>query len=151
MHIKIHKSQHLLELWGADKLLHRFPIGVGKSTDGPKLKRNDMRTPEGEYHVIVKNPQSKYFLSIGLNYPNRTDAWRSFKKGIITAETCQRICSAHEHNQRIPWDTDMGGEIYIHGHLEERDWSEGCIRLYQDDIEALYNAINLDTPVSIQP
>ncbi len=149
----------LIEIFKADKtlILHTdegqktFVIGVGKNLDGPKIKRDDQRTPEGEYKIIVKNPRSQYHLSLGINYPNKADAQRGLEQAIIDEETYQAICTAHDTNGRIPWDSALGGEIYIHGDYETRTWSEGCIRMKKADIEEVYRLTDIGTKVVINP
>jgi murein L,D-transpeptidase YafK len=65
--------------------------------------------PEGFYYINEFNPNSKYHLSLGLNYPNASD--------------------------KILSDSDRpGGSIYIHGNCV----SVGCIALNNAAIEELY-------------
>ncbi|MBI4404774.1 MAG: L,D-transpeptidase, partial [Deltaproteobacteria bacterium] len=40
-------------------------------------------------------------------------------------------------------------EIYIHGNLEKQNWSHGCIRMYDKDIEDLFANAEVGTPVII--
>ena len=115
MELRVFKKNKLMELWKNDELYKTFTIGIGKEEFGHKLFVGDMKTPEGEYKICVKNPKSKYFLSLGLNYPNVQDAKNALSDNRINQETCDLICKAHENNQRPPWDTSLGGQIYIHG------------------------------------
>jgi lipoprotein-anchoring transpeptidase ErfK/SrfK len=39
----------------------------------------------------------------------------------------------------------------IHGHGSGRDWTAGCVALDDRDVEELYNALPLGTPVRIVP
>jgi len=149
MDIKIFKSKKVLEIWVNNQKSSSYPIGIGKNQTGTKEKEGDFKTPEGEYKVIVKNPKSQYHLSVGLDYPNPHDAENGLKNNIISKEEYEKIIRAHENNTRIPWSTPLGGAIYIHGALEEQDWSEGCIRMYNNDIESIYSTIEKGTKVNI--
>lgn len=151
MKIKIYKAKKSLEVWEDNTLTHHYTIGVGKNEEGHKESEGDFRTPIGEYKVVVKNPQSKYHLSLGLNYPNKHDAKLGLDAGRIDQETYKLICDAHDNDQIPPWKTALGGEIFIHGDYQNRQWSEGCIRMTDDDVTELYNMTDLNTPVTIYP
>lgn len=105
--------------------------------------------PEGEYRICVKNPQSRFFLSLGLDYPNPADARRARSEGRIDAGTEARIVAAHRQGKRPPWDTPLGGEIYIHGDLEKHPHTRGCIALRNVDMKALFDRVVVGTPVWI--
>ena len=59
------------------------------ASDGDKVKEGDKRTPEGVFHVVYRNPHSKYVLSLGLDYPNAEDADRGLKAGLISEKQCR--------------------------------------------------------------
>lgn len=49
-------------------------IGLGKHPEGAKREEGDGKTPEGDYFICTKNAKSKFYLSMGISYPNETDA-----------------------------------------------------------------------------
>lgn len=149
LEIIVRKSKRTLELWRAGKLAKTYPIAIGKSEFGHKQVEGDMKTPEGEYFVCVKNPKSKYHLSLGINYPNSLDAEMGLKEGRISEEEYRNICKAEQSQQTPPWKTPLGGEIFIHGNLEKKNWSEGCVRMFDKDIEELYALASVGTKVKI--
>ncbi len=151
MEINIYKKSKRLDVIENGNVTNTYTIGIGKNEQGHKQTEGDFRTPEGRYNVIVKNPQSKYHLSLGLNYPNITDAKAGLADKRIDKSTYQQICDAHQHNKHIPWKTALGGEIFIHGDYQNRTWSEGCIRMTDDDIEELYAMTDIGTIVTILP
>jgi murein L,D-transpeptidase YafK len=65
--------------------------------------------PEGFYSINHYNVYSKYYLSLGINYPNASDI-------ILSKSTCK------------------GGLIYIHGECV----SVGCIAMGDKYIEEIY-------------
>src|SRR5205823_4887713 len=68
--IVVSKSQRSLTAYGANgRILRIFPVIVGRDPGGTKEREGDERTPEGEYYVCFKNPQSRFHLSLGLSYP----------------------------------------------------------------------------------
>lgn len=78
--IRIFKKEFELELWmKRDGVFHRFvtyPICRWSGTLGPKLKEGDGQAPEGFYSVDAKalNPNSQYYRSFNVGYPNVYDA-----------------------------------------------------------------------------
>lgn len=151
MRLVVYKSKKVLELWNDEKLQKTYPIGIGKEEKGHKQREGDMRTPEGEYVVCVKNPKSKFYLSLGLNYPNNADAKAGLERGAITEQEYRQIVELNDSGKIPLWKTALGGEIFIHGELEKKDWSEGCIRMFNQDIETLFTLVPVGTPVTIKP
>lgn len=107
-----------------------------------KDKVGDKKTPEGEFYVAQKNPNSKYFKSLLINYPNSEDAERGEKEGLITREQGEAIKNAGKKCQMPLQDTNLGGYIELHGGgggRDYEDWTHGCIALDDADIQEVYN------------
>lgn len=149
--IEIRKEARRLELYSGKHLVRRFRIGLGLSPTGLKTREGDGATPEGEYRVCVKNPNSRFYLSLGLSYPNKEDANRALEKALITRAQYDQIVSAEKRGICPPWNTPLGGEIFIHGNGAESDWTLGCIALDDPDMKELYAAARIGTPVIIHP
>lgn len=147
----IYKGERCLELIGDGELIGKFRIGLGGNAEGDKLKEGDQRTPEGSYYIAVRNPNSSYTLSMGLSYPNIEDAERGLEEGIIDEAEFKRIKKAIDSGRRPPWDTAMGGEIFIHGSGSSSDWTLGCIALDDEDIRILWEWGAIGIPVEILP
>ena len=149
--IKIYKSKKILQFVDNNNKVSEFPIGIGKNELGTKKVRDDMRTPEGEYEVCVKNEKSQYHLSLGLNFPNKKDAEEALAEQTISKDQYESIISAHQEHGGSNWSTPIGGAIYIHGGLQDRDWSEGCVRMNDKDIGSIFEKINKGDKVLILP
>lgn len=111
------KLERQLELWGAGaggvlRRVHVYPILAASGDSGPKLKRGDGQVPEGFYRLEAFNPNSRYHLSLRVNYPNDFD----------------RASAAREGR------TDLGGDIMIHG----ANCSIGCLAMGDPAIEELF-------------
>jgi uncharacterized SAM-binding protein YcdF (DUF218 family) len=158
--IVVHKSRKQLELFDADHLVKTYTCFTG-THPGDKEREGDRKTPEGDFHIVFKNPQSKFHLSLGLDYPNLTDARRGLESGLLTHAQYQTLIDALQHGdmttevtQNIVWKTPLGGEIFIHGGGEGRDsekGSAGCVVVTNEEIEELYAVCNVGTEVVIQP
>ncbi|MGH7784164.1 MAG: L,D-transpeptidase family protein [Candidatus Binatia bacterium] len=149
LQIEIVKSERKLSVFEGADLVASFEVAFGFEPIGPKAMSSDGRTPEGEYLVCAKNPESKFHLSLALNYPNEWDAKRGLESGLITEAQHDAILEANKNGKLPPQDTALGGEIYIHGGGIEGDWTRGCIGLADNEMTELFEAVGLGTPVTI--
>ena len=113
--IRAFKKEKKLEVWGRDSLheqfmlLKEYRICRTSGQPGPKRKQGDGQIPEGFYYIDRFNPWSQFHLSLGLNYPNKSD----------------RILSDKKH---------PGGDIFIHGSCV----TIGCLPMTDDRIKEIY-------------
>jgi murein L,D-transpeptidase YafK len=151
--IIVKKSQRILELYSNDRLVRTYKIALGSNPNEDKQIEGDGSTPLGEFYVYTKNDKSKFYLSLGLSYPNIEDAKRGLRDGLITQEEHDAIINAIVEKKMPPQNTKLGGEIYIHGGTvgKQTDWTQGCVALYNNDIKELYDAVPVQTPVVIMP
>jgi L,D-transpeptidase catalytic domain len=147
----VSKSARRMELYSGGRVVRAYRVGLGQRPEGDKERQGDLRTPEGEFYVCVKNPKSSFYLSLGLSYPNGEDAARGLRDKLITRAEHDRIVAAVGRKRRPPWDTALGGEIFIHGGGSATDWTWGCLALDNPDIKELFDSLPLGTPVSIKP
>ncbi|MEQ9413609.1 MAG: L,D-transpeptidase family protein [Cyclobacteriaceae bacterium] len=130
----VHKSERRLQLWANNELIKTYKISLGGNPEGHKVKQGDSRTPEGLYYINDKNPSSQFHLNLGISYPNAQDKTNS---------------------------ANPGGDIKIHGLKNGNgwigkfqrlfDWTDGCIAVTNSEIEELYNAVPIGTPIQINP
>jgi murein L,D-transpeptidase YafK len=150
--IVVGKSTRTLTLYSRDgDVVKQYNIILGGNPFGPKQREGDRRTPEGAYYVCFKNPQSRFHLSLGLSYPNLIDARQGLTQGAISQEEYRQIAQAQRYKQIPPWQTVLGGEIFIHGGKEVREATAGCVAVRDKDIEEIFPLVELGTPVIIEP
>ena len=110
------KNEQLLEVWGElnGKQVHikTYPFTAFSGQLGPKFKEGDRQIPEGIYGISYLNPNSKFHLSMRVNYPNNFDKEMAKKEG----------------------RNNLGGDIMIHG----SNRTIGCVPIGDDNIEELY-------------
>lgn len=111
--LRLIKTRRELEVWGRPGQgsfvrLTSFPLAATSGTLGPKRRAGDGQMPEGCYKIDRFNPNSNYYLSLGLNYPNAAD--------------------------RALGLPDPGGDIFIHG----SDVTIGCLPITDKGISELY-------------
>ncbi len=113
--LRAFKQEGLLELWASDAedrpfvLVHEYRICTSSGSLGPKRRFGDEQVPEGFYELDWFNPQSNFFLSLHISYPNASD----------------RILGSHQN---------PGGDIFLHGNCA----SIGCIPITDDGIKEVY-------------
>jgi murein L,D-transpeptidase YafK len=149
--IVIRKKERKLLIFEGDRLIKSYKTALGFEPSGDKKREGDGKTPEGEFYVAVKNPKSKYFLSLGLSYPSLKHAANGLAAGLISQIEYDEIIAAHRENRLPPQKTRLGGEIYIHGGGTLWDWTEGCAALENKDIEPVFSAVKIGTKVLIEP
>lgn len=135
--VVVKKFRHMYA-FGGGKLLKVYNIALGEQPVGPKHFEGDRKTPEGVYRITQKNPNSTCHKSLRISYPNDDDRRYARKYGKRT-----------------------GGDVMIHGILNgeetnaaawmKGDWTWGCIAVYNEDIEELYEFVKIGSPINIMP
>lgn len=150
-HIIIKKKARSLEFFDGEKSIKTYPIALGFAPVGDKEREGDGKTPEGEFYVHLKNERSKFYLSIGISYPNADAAKRGLKTKLITQTEHDAIIEAINNKKTPPQKTALGGEIFIHGGGSATDWTQGCAALRNADIKELFDTVDVGTKVKIEP
>ncbi len=148
--VVVSKSKRQLQLYAGGQVVRTYRVALGTNPVDDKVRQGDRATPEGDFYVCVKNARSNFYLSLGLSYPNAEDAARGLRDRLITRTEYERIMRAIRGKRRPPWDTALGGEIFIHGGGTEGDWTWGCVALSNTDIKELFDALPMGTPVRIE-
>ena len=134
--VVVDKSDRKLSLYANGRPVRTITgLQLGDSPRGHKRFQGDERTPEGRYTIDYANPQSSYWLSLHISYPNAADRAYAEARG------------------RSP-----GGAIFIHGQPNwlpagrlPGDWTDGCIALSNAEIEELWQLVPDGTPIDIRP
>lgn len=151
LRIVVLKAERRLMVFRGATELHNFRVGLGNTPIGDKERSGDGKTPEGTFYVCVKNPKSRFYLSLGISYPDAGAAVRGLREGLISKAEHDQIVAAQKNRKSPPWDTALGGEIFIHGHGSTTDWTLGCVALENAEMKTLYGLIEVGTPVEIRP
>ena len=111
------KEERELQLYAAGtngqyRLIQSYPILAASGTLGPKLREGDQQVPEGLYRIESLNPNSRFHLSLRVNYPNEYDRAQAKAEGRM----------------------NLGGDIMIHGNAV----SIGCLAMGDSAAEELF-------------
>jgi hypothetical protein len=111
------KEEKILEVYARNgtndfKQIRSYPILAASGGAGPKLREGDRQVPEGIYGIESLNPNSRFHLSLRVDYPNAFD----------------REQAARESR------TNLGSDIMIHGSAV----SVGCLAMGDEAAEDLF-------------
>lgn len=132
------KSERQLYLMRGDAVLRQHPVSLGQNPIGHKRQEGDNRTPEGEYLLDWRNPDSDFYMAMHISYPNESDRREARRRGV-----------------------DPGNMIMIHGlpndsepnlsdYLGE-DWTNGCIAVSNQAMIDIWLSVKDNTPITILP
>ncbi len=105
--VRIFKAEYILELWAENPetktfvCIKTYPVCAMSGILGGKNKFGDFQVPEGFYYINAYNPQSSYYLSVKINYPNSYDSfWKKTGDNICIHGSCASIgCISIEDDQ----------------------------------------------------
>lgn len=143
--IVIQKSTKQLHLLSQGRIYKTYNVAFGFGfLEGNKIKISDGRTPEGLYHVELKNSQSAYHRALRVSYPNADDVAFAKANGV-----------------------NPGSDIMIHGFPSGKDkdyarwtlsethpkfdWTQGCIAVTDKEIEEIFSLVAVNTAIEICP
>ena len=136
--IVIEKKARRLTLYHQGHLLRSYLVALGANPVGDKRAAGDRRTPEGMFSIDGKNEKSDFHLALHISYPDSSHRARAEALGLTP-----------------------GGDILIHGLRNGRgatgafhrtvDWTDGCVALTDEEIEGVWSAVSVGTPVQIKP
>lgn len=130
--IEVHKSSRMMYLLNDRDVLEAYEIELGFAPEHHKQIEGDGRTPEGRYYIDRRNPNSAFYLSLGISYPNAAD--------IAAAEALGE---------------SPGGDIFIHGtpraFARQDDWTIGCIAVTNREMREIYAMVQDGTVIDIYP
>lgn len=139
-YVRVEKAARTMTLFAGGRAVHTITgLQLGDAPAGPKRFEGDERTPEGRYTIDYGNPNSAYHLSLHISYPTARDS---------------AYASAHGRS--------AGGAIFIHGQPNDwpgarsgarvpGDWTDGCIAVSNEEIEALWDAVLDGAKIDIMP
>ena len=136
--VVVYKAARRLELYQQDILLKSYAVSLDWHPDGHKQQQGDGRTPEGEYVLDYRKPDSSFYRALHISYP----------------------ASAERAAARIQ-GVDPGGLVMVHGmknglgwlgrlHLVI-DWTDGCVALTDREMDEIWRAVPDGTKIILEP
>ncbi len=137
-YVLVKKSAEKMYLYSNGLIVKIYTVSFGANPQGHKVQEGDERTPEGKYILDYKIEESSYYKSIHISYPNKKDIEAARKAGV-----------------------NPGGQIMIHGQkngfgwfswvMQKFNWTDGCIAVTNQEMEEIWQLVDIGTPIEIRP
>ncbi len=135
--VLVDKSDEKLYLLQEGAVIASYSVVFGANPDGHKQEEGDERTPEGQYILDYKKSDSSFYKAIHISYPNEADRQTAAENGV-----------------------DPGGLIMIHGQrnglgwlsfvTQRFNWTDGCIAVTNREMDEIWDAVPVNTPIEIR-
>ncbi|UOO90432.1 L,D-transpeptidase family protein [Vitreoscilla massiliensis] len=141
--VHVYKSQRQVRVLQNGQVIKTYAMRLGFTPLGHKTTEGDGKTPEGRYNIDWRNPNSQFYKSLHISYPNAADKAQAQARGV-----------------------SAGGDIMIHGssnlpqgqpkqalydYLPRNDWTHGCISVSNQDMDELWRNVKNGTKIEIYP
>jgi murein L,D-transpeptidase YafK len=136
--IVVEKGERRLTLYYRGVPVRNYRVALGRNPVGDKVSIGDYRTPEGVYWIVGRNPNSRFYKSLEISYPDSAHEIRAARLGVRP-----------------------GGNIMIHGLPAHQaklgaahvlaDWTEGCIAVTNAEIDEMWRAVEMAAWINIKP
>ena len=143
--IKVYKSKRYLELLSNDRVIQRYPIRLGFEPIGNKRREGDGKTPEGIYALDWRNPNSQFYKSLHVSYPNAQDKQQAAAQGLTAGSNIMIHGS-------FPSRGKMLKELKpFHHYMPSKDWTLGCIAVTNAAMDDIWSRVKNGTLIEIVP
>jgi murein L,D-transpeptidase YafK len=136
--VVVTKKERTLRLLSHGNVIKTYKIALGSDPSGPKARQGDQKTPEGVYVLDFRNPNSKFYKSIHISYPDDRDRAQARAKGV-----------------------SPGGDVFVHGLGKGygwigaahrlKDWTDGCIAVTNEEMDEIWLLVVDGTAIEIRP
>lgn len=136
--IVVYKSERLLLAYSNGHIVKRYNISLGFTPVGKKTFMGDGKTPEGVYTINGKSIHSKFYKNLSISYPSARDS----KEAAVYGKKAGSDIKIHG----LPNGFPLIGKFH-----RWYDWTRGCIAVTNREMDELYSAVDIGTPIEINP
>jgi len=136
--VVVRKAERRLDLYRGGVVLKSYRISLGRHPAGPKQQQGDGRTPEGEYRIDYRKPDSSFHKALHISYPGLAD--NAAAKGL---------------------GVDPGGMVMVHGMKNGLgwlgrihravDWTNGCVAVTDREMDEIWRTVPDGTKIILKP
>ncbi|BAU57555.1 uncharacterized protein conserved in bacteria [Halorhodospira halochloris] len=156
--VLVDTSDYVLTVYTGKRPKAQFHnLAIAQNGTAKTRRRGDKTTPLGKFRIDYITNRSRYHLFISIDYPTEEAASLALEDGTISAQEYQTYREQRRKKGKSPQGTSLGGLIGIHGvgggnvHLHRiANWTDGCVALENDQIEALSKMVEVGTRVYIR-
>lgn len=141
--VEVYKSKRLLQVLDDGKVIKIYKMRLGFAPTGHKTTEGDGKTPEGKYVLDWRNPNSQFYKSLHISYPNAHDLAQAKMRGVSAGGDVMIHGSAK----------NLGGSAGqpLYGYMPKADWTWGCIAVSNQDMDELWQNVKDGTEIEIFP
>ena len=143
--VKVYKSKRYLELLSNGQVMQRYPIRLGFEPTGHKLTEGDGKTPEGIYTLDWRNPNSQFYKSLHVSYPNAQDKQQAAAQGLSAGSNIMIHGSFPVRGKLL----ESGKPFY--NYMPQQDWTLGCIAVTNAAMDDIWTRVKNGTLIEIVP
>ena len=140
--IEVFKSQRILLLKNQQRVIRSYPIRLGFNPLGHKQFEGDGKTPEGVYTIDWRNPNSAFYKSLHISYPNQNDQNFAQQQGQSAGGNVMIHGSVPKQLLFLPWSAQ---------YIPRKDWTLGCIAVSNVDMNEIWQLVPDQTKIIIHP
>ena len=141
--VRVYKAKRQVQVLQNGTVIKTYAMRLGFAPIGHKTTEGDGKTPEGSYTLDWRNPNSLFYKSLHISYPNANDTAQAQARGV-----------------------SAGGDVMIHGssnlpqgkpqqalydYLPREDWTHGCVAVSNQDMDELWANVKNGTKIVIFP
>lgn len=154
----VSRNNYQMELYSGSILVKSYKVVFGQGTGNVKTSKFDNITPKGNYNICRIDTNTEYHKKMYLNYPTIADAAEALKNNVISKSEFELV--ADWKGDCPPSETRLGADIGIQG-IGKYDlifrnlpfvfnWTNGSIAVSNDNIDELYEVVDISTEVIIK-
>ena len=140
--IEVFKSQRILLLKNQQRVIRSYPIRLGFNPLTHKQFEGDGKTPEGVYTIDWRNPNSAFYKSLHISYPNQNDQNFAQQQGQSAGGNVMIHGSVPKQLLFLPWSAQ---------YIPRKDWTLGCIAVSNVDMNEIWQLVPDQTKIIIHP
>lgn len=141
--VEVYKNKREVVILQKDQVIKTYKMRLGFDPQGHKIMEGDGKTPEGLYTLDWRNPESAFYKSLHISYPNEQDLAQAAAKGVSAGGLIMI------HGSNSSQEGNKGGLLY--NYLPRDDWTLGCIAVSNQDMDELWEHVVDGTPIEIFP
>lgn len=141
-HIQVYKGKRELYLLHQDQMIRSYPMRLGFQPIGHKKQEGDGKTPEGRYTIDWRNPNSLFYKSLHISYPNAEDLAQAKARGVSAGGDVMIHGSANSETAKLPKMMD---------YMPSKDWTWGCVAVTNTTMDEIWKLVDNGTSIELFP
>lgn len=151
--VRVYKTKHRMQMLFEGKVTKTYKVMLGRGGMDPKRQEGDNLVPEGNYVLDWRNPESKFYKSIHITYPNAEDIERARREGVNPGGDI----FIHGMPNNVAEIDDVLRDMGLEGIDQETleimfpriDWTAGCVAVKNKEMEEIWQNVKEPTPITL--